>query len=83
VIQVDGVTELEKALAEAQASDVTTVVHVETDPLVAAPDSEAWWDVPVAEVSELDSTSAARAEYERNKRTQQSYLSTHERVETP
>ena len=27
----------------------TTVIHVETDPLVAAPDSEAWWDVPVAE----------------------------------
>ena len=32
----------------------TTVVHVETDPLVAAPSSEAWWDVPVAEVAELD-----------------------------
>ncbi len=38
----------------------TTVVHVETDPLVGAPDSEAWWDVPVAEVSELESTRAAR-----------------------
>ena len=29
----------------------TTVVHVETDPLVAAPEPEAWWDVPVAEVA--------------------------------
>ena len=58
-------------------------MHVETDPLVGAPSSEAWWDVPVAEVSELDSTRAARTEYERDKRTQQSYLSTHERVETP
>ena len=37
----------------------------------------------VAEASELESTRAARSEYERHKRTQQSYLSTHERVETP
>ena len=29
------------------------------------PDSEAWWDVPVAEVSGLDSTRAARETYER------------------
>ena len=58
-------------------------MHVETDPLVGAPSSDAWWDVPVAEVSELDSTRAARTEYESNKRTQQTYLSTHERVETP
>ena len=27
------------------------VIHVETDPLVFAPDSESWWDVPVSEVS--------------------------------
>jgi 3D-(3,5/4)-trihydroxycyclohexane-1,2-dione acylhydrolase (decyclizing) len=59
------------------------VIHIETDPLVGAPDSAAWWDVPVAETSELDSTRAAREEYERNKRSQQTYLSTHERVETP
>jgi 3D-(3,5/4)-trihydroxycyclohexane-1,2-dione acylhydrolase (decyclizing) len=83
VVRVSTVEELEAALAGARRASHTTVVHVETDPLVAAPSSEAWWDVPVAEVSELDSTSAARAEYERNKRTQQSYLSTHERVETP
>ena len=42
----------------------TTVVHVQTDPLVAAPDSDAWWDVPVAAVAELDCTRAARAAYE-------------------
>jgi len=82
-VRVTTVEELEAALAEARRGSGTTVVHVETDPLVGAPSSEAWWDVPVAEVSELDSTRAARTEYERDKRTQQSYLSTHERVETP
>jgi len=83
VARVSTVEELEAALAGARRASRTTVVHVETDPLVSAPSSEAWWDVPVAEVSELDSTRAARTEYESNKRTQQTYLSTHERVETP
>ncbi len=50
------VAELEAALATRAAAERTTVVQVETDPLVGAPGSEAWWDVPVAEVSELDAT---------------------------
>jgi 3D-(3,5/4)-trihydroxycyclohexane-1,2-dione acylhydrolase (decyclizing) len=37
---------------------------VETDPSVPSPDSEAWWDVPVAEVSALESAREARAGYE-------------------
>ena len=48
--------------------------------MIGAPDSEAWWDVPVAEVAELESTQAARAQYERDKRTQKQYLSPGERV---
>ena len=51
-------------------SDGTTVVHVETDPLVPAPDSPAWWDVPVAEVSALDSTRPARTAYDEHKARQ-------------
>jgi hypothetical protein len=39
--------------------------------------------VPVAEVAELESTRAARADYERSKRGQRTYLKTRERVETP
>ncbi|MEV4003866.1 3D-(3,5/4)-trihydroxycyclohexane-1,2-dione acylhydrolase (decyclizing), partial [Actinomadura sp. NPDC049753] len=62
------------ALRQAIASPRTTVVHVETDPLVAGPSSEAWWDVPVAEVSELDDTRQARAHYEDSKKTQRRYL---------
>src|SRR5215218_8205180 len=38
----------EAALRKAKASDRATVVHVETDPLVDAPSSESWWDVPVS-----------------------------------
>jgi 3D-(3,5/4)-trihydroxycyclohexane-1,2-dione acylhydrolase (decyclizing) len=74
VIRVNDITELEKAVAEAQAADLTTVVHVETDPLEPAPDSPAWWDVPVAETSALETTREARTAYERNKQQQRSHL---------
>jgi 3D-(3,5/4)-trihydroxycyclohexane-1,2-dione acylhydrolase (decyclizing) len=49
-------------------------VYVETDPLGPAPESEAWWDVPVSEVSALDSTQQARAVYQAAKRGQRPYL---------
>jgi 3D-(3,5/4)-trihydroxycyclohexane-1,2-dione acylhydrolase (decyclizing) len=38
--------------------------------MVPAPSSEAWWDVPVAEVSELDTTRQARGAYEKAKPAQ-------------
>jgi 3D-(3,5/4)-trihydroxycyclohexane-1,2-dione acylhydrolase (decyclizing) len=49
-------------------------VHIETDPLLPAPSSDAWWDVPVAEVAGLDSTREARAGYEKAKQRQRPYL---------
>ncbi|MEV4760165.1 3D-(3,5/4)-trihydroxycyclohexane-1,2-dione acylhydrolase (decyclizing) [Micromonospora sp. NPDC049559] len=74
VVRVRGVAELRTALIKAREAARTTVVHVETDPLVPGPDAGAWWDVPVAEVATVDSTVAARREYERHKRTQRAYL---------
>ena len=46
---------------------------VETDPRVPAPDSPAWWDVPVAEVSAVATVREARAEYVENERTERFY----------
>jgi 3D-(3,5/4)-trihydroxycyclohexane-1,2-dione acylhydrolase (decyclizing) len=68
--KVSSIAELRNALLAAQSSDRTTVIHIETDPTVPAPDSAAWWDVPVAEASELAATQAARAAYEENKKKQ-------------
>jgi 3D-(3,5/4)-trihydroxycyclohexane-1,2-dione acylhydrolase (decyclizing) len=65
---------LEAALRKAKASDRTTVVHVETDPLIDAPSSASWWDVPVSEVSTLESTQDARTVYERWKTSQHAHL---------
>ncbi|MFD2080197.1 3D-(3,5/4)-trihydroxycyclohexane-1,2-dione acylhydrolase (decyclizing) [Actinopolymorpha cephalotaxi] len=74
VIRAGSLDELRSALAKAREATRTTLVHVETDPLTGAPDSPAWWDVPVAEVSTLEATQRARAEYEKNKASQRGYL---------
>jgi 3D-(3,5/4)-trihydroxycyclohexane-1,2-dione acylhydrolase (decyclizing) len=50
------------------------MVHIETDPLVSGPSSESWWDVPVSEVAQLDSTIQARKSYETGKQQQRLYL---------
>ncbi len=70
VLRAEGIDDLRSALQQAREERQTVVVHVETDPLAPAPGSGAWWEVPVAEVSALDSTARARADYERSKRLQ-------------
>jgi 3D-(3,5/4)-trihydroxycyclohexane-1,2-dione acylhydrolase (decyclizing) len=50
------------------------VIYVETDPMVHAPDSESWWDVPVSETSSLSSTQQARLTYDQHKATQKHFL---------
>ena len=63
VIRVATAAEFTDAVKVAKASDRATVIHVETDPMIAAPDSESWWDVPVSETSTLQSTQAAYQTY--------------------
>ncbi|MBX7456442.1 3D-(3,5/4)-trihydroxycyclohexane-1,2-dione acylhydrolase (decyclizing) [Mycolicibacterium sp. 3033] len=63
VIKVATAAEFTDAVKVAKAADRITVIHVETDPLVFAPDSHSWWDVPVSEVSTLDSTQQAYQRY--------------------
>jgi 3D-(3,5/4)-trihydroxycyclohexane-1,2-dione acylhydrolase (decyclizing) len=75
VLRAKGVDDFRSALEEARRHEGGPVmVHVETDPLVPAPSSESWWDVPVAEVSRLDSTVDARKTYEAHKSNQRLYL---------
>jgi 3D-(3,5/4)-trihydroxycyclohexane-1,2-dione acylhydrolase (decyclizing) len=74
VLRAHSVSELAGALAAARDEPGPVVITIETDPLVPAPDSEAWWDVPVAQVSGLASTEQARAAYEADRARQRSYL---------
>jgi 3D-(3,5/4)-trihydroxycyclohexane-1,2-dione acylhydrolase (decyclizing) len=74
VLRARTVPELRECLKRARAAPVTTVVHIETDPLAPAPSSGAWWDVPVAQTAALDSTRQAHAAYQAAKDGQRLYL---------
>jgi 3D-(3,5/4)-trihydroxycyclohexane-1,2-dione acylhydrolase (decyclizing) len=75
VLRATVIEDFRAKLAEARShTGGPVLVHVETDPLVPAPSSESWWDVPVAEVSQLDSTRQARKAYEAAKAGQRPYL---------
>lgn len=74
VIRVATAAEFGDAVKVAKASDHTTVIHVETDPLIFAPDSESWWDVPVSQESTLESTQQAYRRYADWKSIQRPHL---------
>ena len=62
------------ALESARGADRTTVIVVPVDPEQRVPGYEAWWDVPVAEVSTIDAVQSARAEYERARKAERHHL---------
>jgi 3D-(3,5/4)-trihydroxycyclohexane-1,2-dione acylhydrolase (decyclizing) len=74
VIRTKTVDELKGALKEAKRIDRTVVIHIPVDRYEGVPDYESFWDVPVAEVSEMDSVVAARKEYAENRRAERRYL---------
>ncbi len=74
VIRAKTVDELRDALARAKSVDRTVVIHIPVDRYEGVPSYESFWDVPVAEVSEMESVVAARKEYVANKRAERRYL---------
>jgi 3D-(3,5/4)-trihydroxycyclohexane-1,2-dione acylhydrolase (decyclizing) len=63
-VNTRSLSEFKQALKDARREERTTVVVIETDREAQVPGYESWWDVPVAEVSTMDSTQNARVEYE-------------------
>ena len=74
VIRATTIGELHDALAVARVNTTTTVVHIETDPSVGAPDSMSWWDVPIAEVAKNRSAQEALVTYQSDVKAQRGYL---------
>jgi 3D-(3,5/4)-trihydroxycyclohexane-1,2-dione acylhydrolase (decyclizing) len=74
VIKTTTTGEFAEAIKAAKAADHSVVIYVETDPLIGAPDSESWWDVPVSATSTLESTQQARKTYDEHKATQKLFL---------
>jgi 3D-(3,5/4)-trihydroxycyclohexane-1,2-dione acylhydrolase (decyclizing) len=74
VIEAKDLGSFRKALEEAKEQTRTTVITIETDREQRVPGYESWWDVPVAEVSEVEGVKQARVSYEQAKKNERHYL---------
>lgn len=73
-MKVETIGELKQALEQAKSLDRTTVIVIETDPSVSVPGYESWWDVAVAETSEMESVRESRARYEEARKLERHHL---------
>ena len=64
VIRCGSVEDLRAGLAAAREVKTTVVLAIEVDRYEEVPSYDSWWDVPVAELSEVDAVRAARKAYE-------------------
>ncbi len=74
VFRANTIADLREALAEAKKQSQTTVIYIETDRYAGVPGYESWWDVPVAEVSTIDSVQEAYKDYQEAKQKERYYL---------
>jgi 3D-(3,5/4)-trihydroxycyclohexane-1,2-dione acylhydrolase (decyclizing) len=74
VIEATDVAALTAALEVARESERTTVIVVEVDRAERVGGYESWWDVPIAEVSEVPAVSEKRAEYEVALRAERAFV---------
>jgi len=65
---------LTAALEEAKHQTRTTVIVVETDREARLPGYESWWDVPVAEVSDMSEVRSERIKYDQARKKERYYL---------
>ena len=64
---------LEKSIRQARKNDGSTLIEILVDRSVGVPGYEAWWDVPVAEVSESDRVTKIRKEYDKKKKGERNF----------
>lgn len=75
VIKTSSIASLEEALKKSKTIDKTTVIYIETVPeRKIAGYGYAWWEVPVAEVSEKEEVKEAFEKYKKHKIDQKQFL---------
>jgi 3D-(3,5/4)-trihydroxycyclohexane-1,2-dione acylhydrolase (decyclizing) len=68
------IDEFRQALQEARTATKTTIIVVQTERDVRVPGYDSWWDVAVAETSNMESVQKARAEYEEAREKERHFL---------
>jgi 3D-(3,5/4)-trihydroxycyclohexane-1,2-dione acylhydrolase (decyclizing) len=68
------IADLRTALTDAKAATETTVIVIETDPLISVPSYESWWEVRPAEVSEQEGVRKARQDWSTNQKRQRRHI---------
>jgi 3D-(3,5/4)-trihydroxycyclohexane-1,2-dione acylhydrolase (decyclizing) len=76
VIECKTYQDFTEAIKEAAEQKNTTVIYIRNDRYVGVPGYESWWDVPPAEVSEMDSVNEARKEWEKHRTKESFYFPT-------
>jgi len=74
VIECQTYADFVAALEAARATDRTSVIYIQNDRYVEVPDYESWWDVPVAEVSEMPKVQIAHAAWAEMRRQERYFL---------
>ena len=73
VIEAHDINTLKEALAEAKKQTITTVITIETDLYKGIP-GNAWWEVAISEVSEIETVKEAYQDYINSKKKQRYFL---------
>lgn len=69
-VKVSSIAELEQAIEASKKNDRTSVIVIDTDPLITTDEGGHWWDVAVPEVSPRPEVNKARAAYEKARAAQ-------------
>jgi 3D-(3,5/4)-trihydroxycyclohexane-1,2-dione acylhydrolase (decyclizing) len=74
VIECKTYVDFVDALEAVRSTGRTSVIYIQNDRYEGVPGYESWWDVPVAEVSEMPQVQAARAEWEKMRAQERYFL---------
>jgi 3D-(3,5/4)-trihydroxycyclohexane-1,2-dione acylhydrolase (decyclizing) len=74
VFRASTIEELRAGLESARAEEGPVVIAVQSDRYEGVPDYDSWWDVAVAEVSDVPSVRAAREAYEAARTDERSHV---------
>jgi 3D-(3,5/4)-trihydroxycyclohexane-1,2-dione acylhydrolase (decyclizing) len=74
VIECETFGDFTAALEASRSIDQTTVIYICNDRYVGVPGYDSWWDVVVAEVSDMPGVQEARKEWEEKRATERYFL---------